>query len=247
MADTSDKNKILREQIIETIRQHPVLYDSKVQCRKELREALWEEIADTFDLDVQILKVKWKNLRDCYKKHIRAQTDDSKALSSYKYWQWSKYMEFLRPHIRSYAEVSYPTDDNFEARGYSENFLNVKLEDADNTNFGSDSEATVCKQPAKSKEKRVTNFESDSDPLECVIEQPNWKKRRINADPNENLSKIQSNLYKNVHEFDDVELIFLGYAKTVKKMPLKRQINIKMKIAKIMMEEELKSLDDEAT
>ncbi|XP_063545691.1 uncharacterized protein LOC134753679 [Cydia strobilella] len=236
-------DKILVEQIIETIKQHPVLYDHKVPCRKDLSEALWEEIADTFDLDVQILKVKWKNLRDCYKKHIRAQTDDSKAVSSYKHWQWSKYLEFLRPHIRSNTntEVVYHTEDTKE---YSENILNIKLEEMDHTNFGSDFEATECisKQPTKNKEKHSKhNFGSDSDNLECVIEQPDSKKRRIHSDLNVDHVKTQNN--RDVHEFDDIELIFLGYAKTVKKMPLKRQISVKMKIAKIMMEEELKCLE----
>ncbi|XP_063374555.1 uncharacterized protein LOC134662218 [Cydia amplana] len=229
-------DKVLVEQIIETIKQHPVLYDHKVPCRKDLSETLWEEIADTFDLDVHVLKVKWKNLRDCYKKHIRAQTDDSKSVSSYKYWQWSKYLEFLRPHIRSNTEVDHNTKE------YSENILNIKLEEADHTNFGSDFETTEynSKQPTKNKRKDANNFGSDSDNLECVIEQPNWKKKRIHSDPNVNL-KSQNN--RDVHEFDDIELIFLGYAKTVKRMPLKRQISVKMKIAKIMMEEELKCLE----
>ncbi|XP_063393495.1 uncharacterized protein LOC134678739 [Cydia fagiglandana] len=234
-------DKILVEQIIETIKQHPVLYDHKVPCRKDLSEALWEEIADTFDLDVQILKVKWKNLRDCFKKHIRAQTDNSKAVSSYKYWHWAKYLEFLRPHIRSNTEVVYHTEDDHNTKEYSENIINIKLEEADHTNFGSDFDATECnsKQPTKNKGKHSTNnFGSDSDNLECVIEQPNRKKRRINSDPN---MKSQNN--RELHEFDDIELIFLGYAKTVKKMPLKRQISVKMKIAKIMMEEELKCLE----
>jgi hypothetical protein len=54
------------------------------------------------------LKSKWKNLRDSFQKHLRANKTEtgqalgasqSKHLDVYKKWNWAKYLEFLRPHL----------------------------------------------------------------------------------------------------------------------------------------------------
>lgn len=60
----------------------------------------------------EVLKSKWKNLRDTYQKHLRANKTTTgqsvnetknKNLSAYKKWQWASHMEYLKEHM-SFAE-----------------------------------------------------------------------------------------------------------------------------------------------
>lgn len=55
-----------------------------------------------------VLKMKWKNLRDSYQKYLRAnatttgQAADApkgKTIDQYKNWSWAKHLEFLKPHL----------------------------------------------------------------------------------------------------------------------------------------------------
>ena len=60
----------------------------------------------------EVLKAKWKNLRDSYQKYLRANSTTTgqavnvskgKHLDPYKNWSWAKQLEFLKPHL-SFAE-----------------------------------------------------------------------------------------------------------------------------------------------
>jgi len=57
----------------------------------------------------EILKNKWKNLRDSYQKYLKANSTTTgqaagaskgKHLDCYKNWTWAKHLEFLRPHFK---------------------------------------------------------------------------------------------------------------------------------------------------
>lgn len=55
----------------------------------------------------EVLKAKWKNLRDAYQKYLRANSTTGQAVNAskgkhldpYKNWSWAKQVEFLRSHL----------------------------------------------------------------------------------------------------------------------------------------------------
>lgn len=55
---------------------------------------------------------------------------------------------------------------------------------------------------------------------------------------------INNLFYRCIENLDSTEHIFLGYAKLLKNFSARRQANVKMKIAKVMLDEELAHLDE---
>lgn len=94
-----------------------------------------------------------------------------------------------------------------------------------------------------------TQFNSDSQQeSNSLPDQTKRKRKKIK----ENISDIDKILQylekKSVYEsFDAIEYLFLGYAKTVKSFSPQRQITVKMKIAKLIMEEEIEHYEEIST
>lgn len=56
----------------------------------------------------ELLKNKWKNMRDSYQKYLRANATTTgqavsaskgKNLDQFENYNWAKYLDFLRPHL----------------------------------------------------------------------------------------------------------------------------------------------------
>lgn len=76
------------------------------------------------------------------------------------------------------------------------------------------------------------------------------RKRRINMNPTdrmveylENRRKQNSNDEKVTVKCDGIDLLFLGYADSFKKLSKRTQVNVKFDVAKILMEAELNDLE----
>lgn len=107
------------EKFIDFVKGQPVLYDYTHSSYKDNRakNRKWKEIAQNLGVTIDVVKGKWKNLRDCYGRYLKSQnTTTGQAAGKYKFWQWSKQMEFLRPHlcfaqtITNLSEDSEPND-----------------------------------------------------------------------------------------------------------------------------------------
>lgn len=160
-------------------------------------------------------KSKWKNLKDSYLKHERGS-------NTYKVWAWSKKMEFVKPFL--------PKARRRPGRHGKSNDPNKS-----GNNDDRNSEGSLIELDISCKAEPVDNSDPENMDGDDQMKNPE-KDRIINFDFAQNAS--------NVYNHDDMDLIFLGYAKTVKNFKRKRQITTKFKIAQIIMEAEMEEMGD---
>lgn len=209
----------------------------------------------SFSLVGEELKKKWKNLRDSYAKHLRSlktTTGQSAQKKLYK-WQWAKQMETFRPFMSfaktesNIAEVtgeentdgesmtadinrSEPSQSPLSSRTPQDEFtLDIEQNVAcTQEEGGSSSRQTPVSLPKNSRRtnsnKRIKAVEETESPTEKVITY---------------LKDKHSSCKNKTAEMDAIDLIFAGYAKTIKKFSPQMQINAKLKLAQVMSELEL--------
>lgn len=182
------------------------------------------------------LKKRWKNLRDCYSKYVRAEkTRTGQAASSvsrYKTWSWAQHMEHFRPFLKFAKTDSNITDTttqtpemlNEEAEAWDE-FSETpdSLENgANNEDEGSSSNISYYSDTTPNKRRKLIENQSNSSAVDQIIK---YLDKKHNEDNN-----------------NSIDFAFKGYAESVKKMSPRRQTLIKYQIAKLIMEEELKQI-----
>ncbi|KAL1516208.1 hypothetical protein ABEB36_000127 [Hypothenemus hampei] len=204
------------EKLIEHVKKYNVLYDMSHADYKNIRikNKVWDEIAKDMGKHTgDDLKKRWKNLRDCFSKYLRSEKtrtgQAAKSICRYKTWPWAQHMEVFKPFLQFAQTQSNITDDLAEKS--SENV----------------SEASTIEQERSTK----------------ILHNLNSYKKRKALNSSTNVDKVIEFLDKrhsNVkNDCDSIDLIFKGYAASVKKLSNRRQTMIKYKIAKIIMEEEL--------
>lgn len=53
-----------------------------------------------FIFAVDVAKSKWRNLKDCFTKHLKStKTTTGQISSKYLHWHWAKHMEFMKPYL----------------------------------------------------------------------------------------------------------------------------------------------------
>ncbi|XP_049794838.1 LOW QUALITY PROTEIN: transcription factor Adf-1-like [Schistocerca nitens] len=87
------------ERLINNVRERPVLWDQKNKYyhnRDFVRQA-WNEIAEVCRTDSEVLKNKWKNLRDTFRSELKKtraeRSGDEGGMPSN--WPWYELMTFL--------------------------------------------------------------------------------------------------------------------------------------------------------
>nr|CAD7602458.1 unnamed protein product [Timema genevievae] len=94
------------EKLIEIVKLHAVIFDLSHPDYKNIRNKskIWEEIGRSLGEDGDDMKKKWKNLRDSYAKHLRAEKSHTgqppKSIDRYKTWPWAQQMAFFRPFLQ---------------------------------------------------------------------------------------------------------------------------------------------------
>lgn len=170
-------------------------------------------------VSVVALKLKWKNLRDTYKKHKHAkQSTNPQAAKTLRNWYWADHMSFTD---------SVTLD---ETQSYCFELISPKIESDDNpTNSTFNGEESIGDSEST----------QESGLQETENAQP--EDRMIQYTPNKR--RDSSNL--NDVKCDGLDLLFLGYADTFKKLSKRKQVQVKFDISKILMEAELSDLDTE--
>ncbi|KAL1488157.1 hypothetical protein ABEB36_015115 [Hypothenemus hampei] len=209
------------EKLIEHVKKYNVLYDMSHADYKNIRikNKVWDEIAKDMGKHTgDDLKKRWKNLRDCFSKYLRSEKtrtgQAAKSICRYKTWPWAQHMEVFKPFLQFAQTQSNITDDLAESS---------KIADGGIETWNIQNETTENRQKY------------------YIILIHIRKRKALNSSTNvdkviEFLDKRHSNV-KN--DCDSIDLIFKGYAASVKKLSNRRQTMIKYKIAKIIMEEEL--------
>ncbi|XP_073821917.1 uncharacterized protein [Musca autumnalis] len=91
-------------QLIDFIKANPIVYDKKYRSPhyREQKIAKWNEIARKLRRDPNTLRLKWKSLRDTFKKRLhRKKLDEEDALTS-RNWKYHNALMFLKDQ---YTEV----------------------------------------------------------------------------------------------------------------------------------------------
>ncbi|VVC40408.1 MADF domain [Cinara cedri] len=231
------------ENFIAAVKEYPILYNMALPDFKDTKKKdyIWDnEISVKMNGESgDLLKSKWKNLRDTYQKHLRANKltkgqsvneTKNKNLATYKKWQWASHMEYLKEHL-SFAEtisnVHEPAQDE-------DNETNDLLNSTEST--FEKNEVVISESPKKQRKKfkGPSQKNTEKDPqcsnVDKVLEH-SQKKRKTS--------------HNNVME--GIELLMMGHAKTIKKFSARRQAIAKTKIAKLIGELELEQLDEDSS
>nr|CAD7579787.1 unnamed protein product [Timema californicum] len=247
------KMSSVTEKLIEIVKLHGVIFDLSHPDYKNIRNKskIWEEIGRSLGEDGDDMKKKWKNLRDSYAKHLRAEKSHigqpPKSIDRYKTWPWAQQMAFFRPFLQfgsTNSNIS-TVDSVLDSPDESENSregLFVSKDRADEYGFLQQAvEMPTQPQPAQESPCRQAPIANNRKRKhhEETLSQPSAVERVLAYLENKNVDQNFS--------YEDIDLIFLGYAKTIKKFSPRRQTIVKFKMAQLLMEEELaQQMDDES-
>ncbi|XP_013099812.1 transcription factor Adf-1 [Stomoxys calcitrans] len=93
-------------ELIDFVKANPILYDRKYRSLhyRERKMEKWNEIARKLRRDPTTLRLKWKNLRDTYKKRLlRRKGDDEDVLTS-RNWKYHNLLTFLKDQYTKQLE-----------------------------------------------------------------------------------------------------------------------------------------------
>lgn len=181
-----------------------------------------------------MLKKKWKSLRDNYlryKKEIKGTT--GQATKKYQNWPWASQLQFLDKTLAPRQTTSNITTNiplgiqtqeltspsQITSPQASTSFLDVEESD--------DPELYTCTDSTLPAPKKI----------KTKSKEPN--------DQHIGVNKVIGYLEnKKKHTYDSVDHLFLSYAGTFKKFSERNQIKVKLELAKLFSDMELKELDE---
>ncbi|XP_046395721.1 uncharacterized protein LOC124162975 isoform X2 [Ischnura elegans] len=241
-------SKGITEKLIEKVKGYPFIYQPQHEhySSMRLKEETWAKIARELGYqNGDVLRKKWKNLRDSYAKHLRAEKthtrQQAKGVVRYRAWPWALQMEFLRPIL----QVS-PTDSNMSRQ-------DMALDDIGEE----DTSASEDRIPIKSPGDENDTFEEPIPPeptdeqisSDTSARKPSNAQKRGSEETSPVSQVIQYLEKRRVHHkfksCDEIDLVCMGYAQTIKKFKPRRQAMVKFKILELLMREELAQLEEE--
>ncbi|XP_075978918.1 uncharacterized protein LOC142978375 [Anticarsia gemmatalis] len=231
------------EKFIECVKKCPVLYDTRHKKYKDFsqKSEVWERIALEMNEHSEILRTKWKGLKDGYTKYRKWKLHRQGNGKAYCNWRWGPYLEFLDPFVsqRKKKEYSRPVQDFNRPVGQESEFLHLEIPSQElKTQEGEESLQSECiikfeplqstspaSTPSTSRPESRASFRESLVPIESV------------TDNNDKLiSFVQTSQAKGI---DAADLLFMSYADTFKKFSVGTQTKLKIKMATIFAEAEL--------
>ncbi|KAK7863926.1 hypothetical protein R5R35_012437 [Gryllus longicercus] len=254
------------EYLIELVRRFPVLYDLQHEDYKNTRkkDKIWDEIGKEINETGEEAKKKWKNLRDTFAKSMRStQTKTGQAAKSSKKWVWADQMQAFLPYLAfatTASNVSEIDSENVNLNSHSteENTSqSVEIVDeaagaenvveTDNTEIAVNTRSSVISADIPPRILQpVSDIPIGAPATDASRRQKLGRKRRSES-PSCVSEIIQYFESKKETECDATDCLFLAHAKTVKTFSRQRQAIIKMKIAQLIMEQELLHLEELAS
>ncbi|KAJ3662191.1 hypothetical protein Zmor_006547 [Zophobas morio] len=248
------------EQLIESVKKYPILYDLGNSEYKNIRkrDKIWDEIGVELDESGEDVKKKWKNLRDSYAKYLKSKKTRTgqSAKKNYKNWQWAPFMEHFKPFLafaNTDTNVSEPVDvgenteqlTNNTTVSESDYSQTVETEDTDIEDTTSDRthiKNTTIPKPSQASQERVVASTSSSN-------QSARQKRRSSVKAEERSGSAVDTVIAYLEEkrkkkISPTDMIFMGYSETIQTFSPRRQAYVKMKIAEIMTEQECQHLEE---
>ncbi|XP_065204549.1 uncharacterized protein LOC135834549 [Planococcus citri] len=222
----ADHNDIILK-IINCVKQYPALYDTAHEDynRYYKKIQIWNAIASEVNYsDGKSAQTKWRNIRDSYVKHLKSLQSAEPAYKKYRNWQWVEQMSFLKKFLGGNKHKnSSKTVDNPET-----SLIEVVESVYGETSSFNETESPDEGTPRKRKLTEDVWFNAEQ-VQECDTYYPkDYVVENATVDPN----------------LDATDLLFLSYAKTLKNLSQRRQIQVKMKISELMGLAELDELND---
>ncbi|XP_049804692.1 transcription factor Adf-1-like [Schistocerca nitens] len=232
------------ERLIEEVRQYNFLYDTRDPDYKNIlkKAEAWRDIAAKLDQNAETLKTKWRNLRDAYVKHkklVKGTTGHS--LKRYRSWPWSEHMRFMDCALEARPTTSNIPCSTEAVTSDSERHSQPGQHSSDSTIFPQP-ELLTHEYEGESQEQCTEVLEPSS-----ARKKPTAKKMRKEG-PSADVECIISYLQKK-HQFkdkhDEVDHLFLSYAKTYKRLTVRSQAKLKVQLAQLFADAELAELDEQ--
>lgn len=206
--------------LINLIRENPILYDANHKHFKNImkKTEAWDEVANKMNESTKLVKNKWKHLRDSCLRFQRNMETDPDAAKKFENWAWSEHLAFLN-------DISHPT---------RKTRLSSKL---------SPVELIEVELPSSAGE------EQDDEDVESLRRLSKaFKKRKLNC--GDASSSGVEELYdaavllNKPQPLDRIDNLFLSYAETFKTFQPATQAMVKLKLATLFSETEIKELEE---
>ncbi|KAM7347686.1 uncharacterized protein ACRADG_007200 [Cochliomyia hominivorax] len=204
--------------LIEAVKNHPNLFkNSAPNCEQdEIKE--WSAVAEECKLTISEAQNQWNQLLIEYVEYLRNHQDFNLAQN----------MDFLQPYFFTI------TDD--------ENIDEDELLDAIDSKTISENKKNII-EPTKDQETVKSPLDlNENNKIESITIPETSSKTFTHCTQPKDAASVSSQVATQNDAFTNLsslELIFLGYAKQLQKMPLSLQLKTKRKIADIMDEAEL--------
>lgn len=221
MSDAGHGDNEFTENMIAEIRKYRHLYDTSLKEYKdcEMKDNSWTQISLTLAIDKGDLQKKWKNIRDSYSRILREQRSkpSGSAFKKEKPWPWTESLKFLKESVKHRKTFTNLDVSNAALIG-SCNETDISTVDLDES-LETSAVDNKCVPRQESSAKPVTGKQSRSKDLETAI-----------------LEELKNN--KIVDENDQFGNIV---ASQLKKMPIKQQSAMRIKILQCMHEQQFSS------
>lgn len=186
----------------------------------------------------------WRSLRDGYiryKKHLKGESVSDRK---YCYFTWSSQLQFLDEALKLRSKTSKSTP----LRTESEVLLPESTRISDSTLPQQSSlepahSSAASQSPSQSQpwaELSPPSLDFNSSPQTSLPMRNN-----ISQSPSSSLLLQKIMKYENIRGYDAVDLLFMSYADTFRKLSKRKQVELKMTLAELFATAELSEMDDE--
>ncbi|XP_069363105.1 uncharacterized protein [Maniola hyperantus] len=223
------------ELFIESVKQHPCLWDTKLPNYKnlEVKDAAWKNVVTETNIEnTTAAKAKWKNLRDTHREALKKinKHKSERSRKKIKSWKYLRHMEFLVPHMSQRdANVSPPPDMslNSEDTGGWDHSNIICHTNMDTSYNMADTYTLPVAHRKQIKDEIVTDDREGLCTLLKEIE-----------DNREKLLAQREELRKELLAGDPLKAFFDSMYKSTKQMPEYYQRSIKKELFQLVMEAE---------
>lgn len=194
-------------------------------------------------------KKRWKNLRDTYVRITRVnKTKTRQAAKQSKKWQWSEHMEIFRPYL-TFAKTSSNVPE-YLSETESTEALNVNDDNTQETDINRKTKTGDFFETLLESNNAVTRTDSSDD--NTTRSKTSKKQKSTKSSSPKATSSVEAviSYFKNkktTETKDDLDLLFLSYARTITKFSGKRQAETKLQIAQIIAQQEIMHYEEQSS
>lgn len=161
----------------------------------------------------------------------------AKRVDRYKTWPWAQQMSFFKTFLK-FAD----TESNISSPDIQQNDAIDSQELITNNDESSPAVSNMISQGTSAENLPTAASQT---PIRKKVRRSSSSVRSKEETEQSSVDKVVGFLKSRKEEqHDDIDLLFLGYAKTIKKFSKKRQITTKYRVAKIIMEQEMEEMEE---